>query len=108
MFIGALLDVEARLVALDQLVLQDERLQLRADHDRLQRAHGFEQPVGLAAVAQRLRVIGGDPRAQVLRLTDVDDLAAFILHQVDAGRGRQVLPQPGVEEHAAGPPGGRV
>src|SRR5437764_11845503 len=107
-FIGALLDVEAWLVALDQLVLQDERLQLRADHDRLQGAHGFEQPVGLAAVAQRLRVIGGDPRAQVLGLPDVDDCAALILHQVDAGRGRQVLSQPGVKEHAADPRGGHV
>jgi hypothetical protein len=82
-------DVEVRLVALDQLVLEDQRLggRVGADHlevgdlghqgDRLGRQGAGRAEVGAHAVAQR----GG--------LADVDDLAGRALHQVDARVGAE-------------------
>ena len=81
-------DVEARLVALDEVVLGQQRLGLG----------GHEQEVDLVDAVDHLDraardpvgEVAGDALADRLRLADVDDLARVVVEQVDAGPVGQV------------------
>ena len=93
--------VEARPEALDQVVLEQQRLGLavgdREFHGRGRRDHAHQpgrQP-------GRLRV-GGDAAAQRLRLADVEDLAVGRDHAIDPGLARQGAHELGDGPHAVG------
>ena len=86
------LDVEARLVLLDELVLEEHRLLLGAGDDHLDVAEQIlEQRHEEAVVAPARVEVAADPRAQAGRLADVDHLAGPVLHEVAAGRSREGL-----------------
>src|SRR5262249_34205905 len=78
-------DVERRLVALDELVLEEESLLLVAHHHRVDvlqpRLEEGDEGPGVAAPAE----VGAHAGAEAHRLADVDDLAPGVLHEVDAG-----------------------
>ncbi len=84
-------DVVVRAVALDQRLFEDQRLDLVLLDDEvdvadvLAQLHGFEAALG-AGVEVATHAI-----PQPLRLADVDNLAALVLHQVDAGLERQIF-----------------
>ena len=81
-------DVVARLVLLDEVVLEDQRFLLVAGHQGLDVLHlAHEEGHVRAAVAAPQ--VGAHPRAQLLGLAHVNDLAAAVPHQVDAGPGGQ-------------------
>ena len=86
------LDVEARLMALDQGVLQQERLLFVAGHHCLDvRHHTLEQRHKIPGIARgRLEVLA-HPVAQIGSLADVQHLAATVLHEVHARLGWQTL-----------------
>ena len=86
------LNVEARLVALDQVVFQQQRFFFVAGHHRLDVGHDAFQKrnEGPCVAAGRLEILP-DARAQVGCFPDVDDLAAPVFHQVNAGLGRQAI-----------------
>ena len=80
-------DVEARPVALDQVGFEQQGLR-----DRVGLGHlDVDDPVDDAAdavdlAARRLLLpVRADATAQALRLADVDDVAARVLHEIDAG-----------------------
>ena len=85
-------DVEARLVTLDQRVLQQQRFFL------VRRDDGFDvgddplqQRDEVAAVAGGGLEVLADAVAQHRRLADVDHLPARVLHDVDARLDRQAV-----------------
>ena len=87
-------DVVARAVLLDQVHLEDERLELRTDHDPLDIGDVLHQLAGLVVLVGALLEIGAHPVAQVDRLADVDDLPAVLFIDVTArlgGQGIEVL-----------------
>lgn len=84
-------DVEARLVALNQRFFEDQRLDLVFLDDEVNIADITAQMNSLEAVFGAGVEVAANPVAQLLRLADVNDLAPFVLHQVDAGLHRQVL-----------------
>ena len=86
-------DVEPRLVALDELGFEEQRLadrvrqgvvDLRDAVDNLPNAMAFHRAGLLLPVAPH-------PAAQALGLADIDDLPARVLHEVHAGPVGQVL-----------------
>ena len=80
-------DVEARPVALDQLVFEDQRLQLGVGDDPLQVGDlGHQAPGAGFAIGLEVRP---DAVAQHDRLADVDHLAVDGAVDVDAGPLRQ-------------------
>ena len=83
------LNVEARLVLLDQLVLEQQRLLLVLDRDGVDVG---EEAIEEADERPRIcpREVRAHAAAQVHRLADVDDLRVVPLHQVHARRLRQV------------------
>ena len=86
-------NVEARLVALDERVLEEERLA----HRIRERVVHFRDPVDDLADPVALQrpgltlPVAAHPAAEALRLADIDDLAAVVLHEVHAGPVGQVL-----------------
>ena len=79
-------DVEARPVALDQVGLEQERLRDRiglGDLDVRDPVDDAPDPVDLAT-ERLLLPVRADAVAQALRLADVDDVAARVLHEVHA------------------------
>ena len=97
------LDVVARLVQLDQRVLEDQRLLLVGGDDRLDVAqHMGEFFDERARIAGGLEVVA-DSVFEVLGLADVDDAALLILHQVAAGLVGDKLEFGLVIEHPRGP-----
>src|SRR5262245_39153382 len=99
--IVAQLDVVARLQLLDQVRLDEQRLQFRAEHPRLDLTHTLQQPIHLACIAKWLTIVGRQALAQVLRLADVDHLAGLVFHQVDAGSLGEGLAPCGIEVEPA-------
>jgi hypothetical protein len=87
--------VEARAVALDQVHLQDERFQLRPDHDPFDVRDFAHQATGLVVVAGIGVEIRTHPRAQIDRLAHVNDRAFGIFHDVTAGFVGNVFRIPG-------------
>jgi len=77
--------VELRLMALDQRHLEDQRFQLRTDHDPLDIRDLPHQPARFLIMLGGSMEIGAHPVAQVDRLAHVDDAPLIILHQVAAG-----------------------
>ena len=86
-------DVEARLVALDEGGLEEQRLAHRVD-DRVvdlgDPVDDLADPVALHRPGLLLPV-AAHAAAQALGLADVDDLPALVLHEVHAGPVGQVL-----------------
>ena len=85
-------DVEARAVVLDEVVLEDERLDLVRGGDELE----VGRPPDQHRDARGLRVARREVRAQAVtqaqRLADIDDLAPIVPEHVDAravGNGSQ-------------------
>src|SRR5690606_25539442 len=76
-------DVEARPVALDEVLLGEQRLRLRLGRDELDVVDQGDH-LGRAAVPARVAEVGGDPLADRLRLADVDDPPLGVAEQVDA------------------------
>ena len=86
-------DVEARLEALDEVDLEEQRLADRVGHRVLDVRDPVDDgpdPVALGRAALLLPV-AADAVAQALGLADVEDVAAAVLHEVDAGAVGQVL-----------------
>ena len=79
-------DVEARLVRLDELVLEEERLDLVADLDPLDRLGRRDHLPGARQQRRRVAEVVVQPAAQALRLADVDDPAVLVLELVRPGR----------------------
>ena len=83
-------DIVMGMVFLDERIFQDEGFHFRGDDDGFQIGgmtdHGryFRRPVGIVAD------VTGHAVAQVDGFADVNDLALFILPEIDAGLGRQV------------------
>ena len=93
--------VEARPEALDQVVLEQQRLGLAAGDRELhgrRRRHHADQARGEPG---RLGV-GGDPAAQRARLADIEHLAVGRDHAVDAGLARQRAHELADDPHAVG------
>ena len=77
-------DVEPRLVRLDELVLEEERLDLVAHLDPLDRLGRRHHLAGARQQRRRGAEVVGQPAAQALRLADVDDPAVLVLELVRA------------------------
>ncbi len=82
-------DVEARLLLLDEVVLQSQRLFVIGDNDVIYVDRLADQRAGLRVFPAAFVKVGRDARAQVLRLADVNDFAFGVLVEVDAGRSGQ-------------------
>ena len=76
-------DVVARLVRLDQVVLQQQRLGFRTRHRRLDPRHLRDHQRGARRVAGLLE-IAGDALLQVARLAHIECLAGGTEHAIDA------------------------
>ena len=84
-------DVVGRPVALDQVVLEGERLHLAVGDHEVEVGDLLDHS-GLVELGRpRGLEVGADAVAQHAGLADVDDLALGVLEQVDAGPGRQLL-----------------
>ena len=81
------IDVVLRLVRLDQVGFEDQRLELGVRDDRFQITRVFQEglELGPAVVCERPKV-GVDAASQRFGLSDVEDLPFSILDQIDAGR----------------------
>ncbi len=83
--------VEARAVFLDQVHLEDQRLELRAGDDPLDIGDVLHQLVGLVILVAAVLEIGAHAVLQDDRLADVDHLALVILVDVTARFGGEVI-----------------
>ncbi len=91
-FVVAKTDVVARLIFLDQLAFQQERLRLAAHGVCVKIVNGVDQGVELQIpthAAGRME-IGADALAQVAGFADINDRAETVLHQIDARLVRQI------------------
>jgi hypothetical protein len=91
-------DVVARGERLDQVVLEDQRLGLRARHGDLDGGHLRQHQLDARAVIALLK-IARDALAQVAGLAHVEDLVLRVEHAIDAGLVRQAGDQGGGIEH---------
>jgi len=88
----AQLDVEARLVLLDEVVLEDRGFLLARRDDGLEIANRpLQEREKLPLVASPGLEITADPAAEALGLADVEEAAFFVLEEVNAGLGWQAL-----------------
>jgi len=84
------LDVEARAVLLDELVLEEERLLLGRDDDRLEvKEQPIEQRDEGPGVRAACLEVALDAVREIDRLAHVEHAALAVLHQVHAGPVRQ-------------------
>ena len=88
-FVVAQQNVVARLLLLDEVVLERERFLLVVDHDVVEIDGLAQQRAGLGVLRRAFEKIRAHPRAQVLGLADIDDLALGVLVEIHAWRGRQ-------------------
>ncbi len=88
-------DVEARLVALDEVRFEEQRLADAVDLGHLHVGDPVDDladPMDVAGPADDLLLpVAPDPIAQALGLADVQDVAPGVLHQVHAGAVRESL-----------------
>jgi hypothetical protein len=75
-------DVEARLVLLDEVLLDEQRLLLAGHQQVLDRVDGVGHRVG--AARHRVGEVAGHALADRLRLADVDDPPLRVVEEVDA------------------------
>ncbi len=87
-------DVVLRPVLLDQVHLEDERLQLRADDDPLKINDIPYEPARLGVMTGIRMEVGADAVPQVDRLAHVDDRRLGILHDVQPGLAGRVARMP--------------
>ena len=78
-------DVEARLLLLDQVVLERQRLFVISDDNVVDIDGLADQRAGFRVIPSPLMKIGRDARAQVLSLANVNDVAFGVFVQVDDG-----------------------
>ena len=83
-------DVEARLVLLDEVVLERQRLFFVVDQDVIDVARFRDQRSGLYVGQLVLGKVAADAIAQALGLADVDDAARGVLVQIYAGNQRKL------------------
>ena len=85
-FVVAEADVVARLIFLDQLAFQQERLRFAAHGVGVEIVDGLDQGVEFQVPTHAARgmEISADAFAQIARLADVNDRAEAVLHQVNA------------------------
>ena len=81
--------VEARLVLLDQRVLEQQRFLHVCGRDDLDVGHARDQERNLVAAVAALVEVAADARAQALRLAHVEHARVGVLEDVDAGLDRQ-------------------
>ena len=86
-FVVAQQDVEARLALLDEVVLKGQCLVLVGDEDVFNVDCLAHEGAGFGVGLRGFKKIGPDAAAEVLRLADIDDLALWILVEVDPGLG---------------------
>ena len=77
-------DVEARLVALDEIVLKRQRFLVVVDRDVVDVARFGDQRAGLGIGQALVGEVAAHAGAQVLRLADIDDGVVLIFVEVDA------------------------
>ncbi len=82
-FVIAQQHVVARLVLLDEVVLEDQCLGLGVGHRHLNIGDLAHQGAGLDAVDVGPKV-GGKPLFQILGLAHIDDGATAVIHAIDA------------------------
>ena len=82
-------DVERRPVALDQVLLQVQRLDLGVRDDHLDVGDPLGQALDRRARVRRRLEVRAHARPQRLRLADVEHLAALVAEEVDAGLRRE-------------------
>jgi len=83
--------VVARLVGLDEVVLEQDGLELVVRGHEVDGLDLVDQRHGLAVPRAAPDEIGADPALQIPRLADVDDLPLGVLVHVHAGAVRQLL-----------------
>ena len=83
-------DVIARLVLLDEVVLERQGLFFVIEEDVVDGSGGVDQAGGLAFREPLVAEIAADPVTEILRLSDIEDLAGGVLVEVDAGSCRQL------------------
>ena len=84
-------DVEARLDILDQAGFHQQRVDLGLRLDKIDIGDDLDKVGGAHVLGGDLREIVARAIAQVLGFADVDDPYLGILHQVNAGRERELL-----------------
>src|SRR5262249_37162160 len=85
------LDIEARLHVLDEPGFHEQGIHLAVGLDEIDVGDDLDQVAGARILGGRFREVVGGAIAEVLRLADVNDPALVILHQIDAGRGRELF-----------------
>ena len=93
--------VEARLEALDQVVLEQQGLGLAAG-DRELHGLGARDHAQQAVVEPRRLGVGGDAAPEEPRLADIEDLAVGRDHAIDARLARQGVHELADDAHAVG------
>ena len=86
----AVLDVEPRVVLLDPGVLELQRLDLGGDHRPLDAGRRGDHRLGARVQRGDVLEVGAQPRAQALRLADVDDAAVLVAEPVHPGLDRDL------------------
>ena len=99
----AQVDVEARLVLLDEGVFEDEGFFLGVGDQEVDVHHRGQAEADMKARVAALRVVLSHPAAQVLGLADIDDLAVGVLHQIHARRAREAFDLGADIRHGASP-----
>ena len=79
--------VEKRLALLDEQILEQQSLLNRLRDDELEIRDAPDEGADARLLAVGRLEIGADAVAEARRLADVDDLAAAVLHQIDARLG---------------------
>ena len=82
-------DVEGRTPALDQVLLEVQRLDLVAGRDRLDLGHPLDQLGNAGAPVAAGAEVAAHARAQRFRLADVENAPLLVVEEVDAGCGRK-------------------
>ena len=96
-------DVEARLVLLDEGVFEDEGLFFGVGDQEVDVHHRGQAEADVKARVAGLGVVLPHPAAQVLGLADVDDLAVGVFHQIHARRAGEAVDLGADVRHVASP-----
>ncbi len=80
-------DVVARLVALDEVVFENQGFDFGVGEDEIEVGDAGDEATGLGVESFGTAEVGTDAAAQGKGLTDVDDVAGGVVHEVDAGGG---------------------
>ena len=84
-------DIEPRLVFLDEGVLEDESLFFGVGDQKVDIHHRGQPEADMKTRVASLREVLPHPASQVLGLADVDHLAIGVLHQINARRAREAF-----------------